>query len=219
MVVYLINTSGKPIEAKSTVTVAPALTLSESQFTCTVPAASVVTRTIPLPDLARQSVRSTATVKVAWQDYSTVCTVLLAPPVLNGDFETQSNGDHFADAWGTYSGEFFGTLVRFAVDAPAPVKGCDGELDHEIKHGGKASLKLRGQMKFTFRDMAGTALANDPGFIAASHRPILWNPDVTQSVVLKANTEYRLTLWLRVSAKPCARHYGVQCAIRARMVF
>ena len=88
------------------------------------------------------------------------------------------------------------------MDSPAPSLGLDGERDTLIKHGGTASLKLRGRMTFTWRDMAGTALADNPHFKAKSGKPFTWSPDANQNVILKSDTEYRLNLWLRTDAKP-----------------
>lgn len=204
--VFLVNTSGEPIVAKAAIASAPALTLSESEFTETVPAHAVLRRSVLLPDLARRTVRSTAKVDVSWGSFwnrkHATAMALLAPPVLNGGFETDNSGTGAADAWGTYSAGLFHEIQQFAVDGPAPSLGLDGERDAVIKHGGTASLKLRGRMTFTWRDMAGTALADNPHFKAKSDKPFTWSPDANQSVILKPDTEYRLNLWLRTDAKP-----------------
>ena len=204
--VFLVNTTAETIAAKATIAASPDLTLSESEFTATVPAHALVRRSVPLSELAQRTTRSTAKVGVSWGWFwsrkHAAATALLAPPVVNGGFEVDNSGTGVADAWGTTSAGLFHEIQQFSVDSPAPSLGLDGERDTLIKHGGTASLKLRGRMTFTWRDMAGTALADNPHFKAKSGKPFTWSPDANQNVILKSDTEYRLNLWLRTDAKP-----------------
>ena len=113
--------------------------------------------------------------------------VLLAPPLVNGSMERDINRDRHPDGWGSFGGGLE-NLRRMAPTAD--IEFADGECDTTSVSEGKGSLLLAEPIPNRRTNPLGPLYPPIPSEIP-------WSRYVENPVVLKADTDYRLTAKIR----------------------
>jgi len=110
--------------------------------------------------------------------------VLLAPPLVNGSMERDINQDRHPDGWGS-----FADLDLRRTAPTADIEFADGERDTTLAAEGKASLLLAEPIPNRRYNPLGALEPPLPG--------TPWARDVSTPVVLKLDSQYRLTAKIR----------------------
>lgn len=194
LVVALANLSDAPRPVTVAIATEPELALAANPFEIVVPANSVHEKALAVHGLQEQPVRSTVRVTASAPAGIVHAEALLMPALLNGDFEIERDGT--ADVWQTFSAAVSHGLKDYALDTPAPLTGLDGTVDRTVARSGEASLRLDGRSRFAHR-----RFPHSPHAHLRDREWFDWTHNVSQSVILKPDTEYEISFFYRVEGQ------------------
>ncbi|MDD5704729.1 MAG: DUF6259 domain-containing protein, partial [Kiritimatiellae bacterium] len=197
LVLELVNTSDKARTVKLSWNPPEGVALKAPPERCEVAAGGTARVEVGLDGIGNMTKRGRVEVRVS-AGFSTRCAAscILAPPLVNGGFETDSMGNGTPDMWSAKGSEPF-TMVMQQKEPPASVKDAnevlhhiDGLVDGNAPAEGKQSMQLPGRLMLPNYWVApGTAIVDQPYYFKTS-----------QPTILKRGTRYVLTLMHRHEA-------------------
>ncbi|MBI4024435.1 MAG: hypothetical protein HY360_05600, partial [Verrucomicrobia bacterium] len=195
LILVLANISGRSRTATLSYQSPDSVTLRDPPRALKVPAREVVRQEIPMSGIARMLSRGNLEVRIqegGWFRKTTkqiACS--LAPPLVNGSFETDSAGNGTPDLWAAWGVEILTQLLQLKEFPPivqndkGVIHHADGFMDPTNAAEGKYGLLLPGRLMLPYtwcrKPSDPSPIPNQPFFFKTG-----------QQLILKPATRYRL---------------------------
>lgn len=149
LVVFLLNIGSGNKEVTISYALPAGVMLKDPPGRVTISAGEVIQFEIPMTGLSALSTFSDAKVTVSDKKNLYEDSCILAPPLYNGNFETDSTGNGTPDGWRTIGHYWYTHLVQ-NLTLPFSLHHADGFLDEENPGEGKYSLRLNGKISLPY---------------------------------------------------------------------
>lgn len=139
-----------------------------------------------LPMTALPEAMGDAEIAWSWDGGTRRARAVLSPPLRNGSFESDVNGDGSPDSWWNFNYQLIHVLSRYMSDAP--LRDLVAFLDREVRHEGAASVRLQGPYEYAMTMNNPFGVKGEKGVFRRS---------ISQRLRLKPATAYRFSVHAR----------------------